>query len=423
MENRLRMGLLACGVGVLMLAGGCARQAAPPASQGASAGVDSTEATAVVYPQAIGSKEGSAPALTFKEYQVPAMGELEGYGERFAAIKYNMRAAGEPTTISLLDFTTGTTKQAVSRAVNFKNGYNIVGVSGADRWVAWEELNGGEGVAASKDAPGWKLYAASIDADSMTCGTPVLVAEAALTSLSRPLFRVEGDTLYWLTNSAADGQTARSASGASVKARDLAKGDERTVCETKRHYATMSVENGSVIVTEEGDESKEAIVRVFDAASGAETWSLGLKNTDYISHFPQVHDGALVWTVFGEGGLSYPDLFYRGTDGVTIRVRNTASDPIPVGKYVFYDAVTVSGSGVSQKIEGFTIGGYDPATNETFTVIGGEDARDDIWDMPMARGYSPDTFVVSTDSRPSTATVAEYAKFPMRIRRYTVPAR
>ncbi len=422
MENRLRVMIVAFGLGALVLAGGCARQEAPPAPSDVSVEIESMETTPVAYSKVVDSKEGSAPVLSFREYQVPAMGELEGYGERFATIKYPLQQAGAPTTLTLLDFKTGKVKQAVPSAVNFKKGYNIVGVSGGDRWIAWEELRGEDAIVAADGPSMWKLYVAKIDPGSMTCETPVLVEEGDLETRSRPLFRVEGDALYWLTNNATGGKSADSAGGAIVKARDLTNGYDRRVCETKRHYGTMSVGDGNVIVTEEGSESVRAIVRVFDAVSGDETWSLDLNNTDDMSHFPQVHNGCIAWTVYAPGALSVPDLFYRGLDGVTHRVRNTTSDPIQVGRYIFYDGYNIvkRGSGATNLR---IIGGYEPSTNKTFTLIEG-DAPDGVdWDMPMGRGYSPDTFVISNDSQPSTATVAEYDTYPMRIRRYTVPTK
>jgi hypothetical protein len=422
MQYRLRVGLVLA-FGILVLSSGCARKEAPGVTAEVTATLNAAESTAVVYPEVVDSEEGSAPVLAFREYLVPAMGELEGYGDRFATIKYVMQAAGEPTTLYLLDFETGTSKLAVPGAVGFKNGYDIVGVSGGDRWVAWEEINGGDGMNPTDDQPTWKLYAARIDAASMTCGAPVLVDEGELETRSRPLFRVEGDSLYWMTNAVADGSPADPASGALVKVRDLASGTGKTVCETKQHYATMSVGDGKVVVTEESSDSEKAVVRVFDPVSGVETWSLDLRNAEYVAHFPQVHDGCIAWTVFAPGALGYPDLFYRGTDGITHRVRNTTSDPIQVGRYVFYDGLRVvpRGSGGSTNLT--IIGGYDPATNETFTIIEGDPEDGVQWLMPMGRGYSRDTFVISNDGKPSGTPFDEYSKFPMRIRRYTVPAR
>jgi len=384
--------------------------------------IESMETTPVVYSQVVDSKEGSAPVLAFKEYKVPGMGELEGYGERFATIKYSRMQAGAPTTLSLLDFKTGQVKQAVPGAANFKKGYNIVGVSGGDCWIAWEEMRGEDSIVPAGEPAMWMLYVAKIDPESMTCETPVLVEEAEMETRSRPLFRVEGDTLFWLTNTMSGGRPVASGGGAIVKARDLTNGYDRKVCETKRHYGTMSVGDGNVIVTEEGSESPRTIVRVFDAVSGDETWSIDLNNTDDLSHFPQVHDGCVAWTVYAPGALSVPDLFYRGLDGVTHRVRNTANDPIQVGRYIFYDGLHIvkRGSGATNLR---VIGGYDTVANETFTLIEGDPDDGVDWDMPMGRGYSPDTFVTSNDGKPYGLSDDEYYNYPMLIRRYTVPAK
>lgn len=378
------------------------------------------QTTPVVYSRVVDSVEGSAPVLAFKEYLVPPMGELEGYGERFATIKYTMRAEGDPTTLSLLDFTTGKTRQVVAGAVNFKDDYDIVGVSGGDRWVTWEETNGENGYEGTGFT--WKLYAASIDATSQTCGKAILVDEADLDNTSRPLFRVEGDSLYWMTNTVAGGRPNPAAKGAVVMCRNLKTGAERTVCETKLHYARMSVGDGKVVVAEQGSASEEVTVRVFDPLSSNETWSLNLRNTDELGHFPLVHDGTIAWAVFAPGGTGCPDLFYRGADGVTHRIRDTASDPTQVGRYIFYDGLDKLSHEVEVSPILSIIGGYDTTTNETFTILDGIDEADAEWDMPMARGYSPDTFVISNDSPPSTATAADWDNYHMRIRRYTVPA-
>ncbi len=377
-----------------------------------------TSTPTVSYPITVDSVEASAPALSFKEYEVPGLGELEGYGDRLATIKYPSAAADKPTTLRLLDFTKGTSKQVVAGAVNFKDGFNIVGVSGEDRWLAWEEMKGNEDVAPLEVQ--WKLYVAKIDADALTCGKRCLWRNPRYRCTLGRLFRVAGDSLFWMTNSMPNRRQEGAVSGAIVKVRDLNTGTDRTVCETDRHFEAMSVGDDNVIVTERGKDDERSVLTVIDPDSGDEVWSLDLMNTAQISHFPQVHEGAVAWTVFAPGGLGYPDLFYRGTDGITHRVRDKTSDPMQVGRYVFYDGLRVVPNGTGMTKSLCVIGGYDTVTNETFTLLEGDADAGGWWMMPMGRGYSPDTFVITNDSGPVTTGAAAA---PMRIRRYTVPTK
>lgn len=420
MECRQNMRVAAYALGVLVLAGGCSRLGAQPVAREAAAETVSPETTPVVYPDVVDSVEASAPVLAFKEYRVPGFGELEGYGDRLATIKHSNMAEGEPTTIDLLDFTTGKSNQAVSGAINFKNGFNIVGVSGGDRWMAWEELKGNE-----QEAPlevVWKLYVAKIDVGSLTCGKPVLVDESEVSMHSRPLVRVDGDALYWMTNSMPNRRQEGAVSSAVVTARDLKTGTNRTVCETNKHYGTMSVGDGKVVVEQDRD-SNRSVVRVVDPVSGEDLWYLDLMNGQRLSHFPQVHDGSIAWTVFAPGGLGYPDLFFRGTDGITHRVQNRASDPIQVGRYLFFDGIRSVPRGLGMRKNLCLIGGYDTITDQVFTLLEGEAEDGMWWDMPMGRGYSPDTFVISNDTAPWAESPEAATKAPLLIRRYTIPAR
>ncbi|MCE5191694.1 MAG: hypothetical protein LLG08_08060 [Actinomycetia bacterium] len=416
MRHRLRAVIAGSLVVAVACVGGCSGAGARPAEpkvQRASA-----ESTAVVYPVAVTSTEGTAPALTYKEYQVPGWGDFEGYGERFATIKYTPRAEGQPTTLSILDFTTAKWARIVDSAVNFEDGFDILGVSSNDHWVAWEEVKGDE--QAEPFEVLWKLYAAKIDAGSMKLGKPVLVDESEVSMHSRPLLQVDGDLVYWMTNSTPNRRQEGVVDGALVESRDLVSGVTTVVCETTAHWRTMSVQQGKVIVDEMGRTSERALLRVIDPATAQNAWSLDLRNTARLSHFPQVHDGALAWTVYTSDTLTYPDLFYRGTDGVTRAVRRGTSNPQHVGRYVFYTGIHVVPNGVGMRKNLTMLGGYDTETNTTFTIIEGDPEDGAWWRLPMVSPYSEDTFVVSNDLAPFADSPEAAAKAPLCIRRYTV---
>lgn len=373
---------------------------------------------AVEYPKVITSKEGIAPAMTYEEFKVAGWGDLKGYGDRIATIRRTPRVEGDPTGLDLLDFKTGKTREVIAQGVSFSDGFDILSVFGSDRWIAWEEIKGDE-----QQAPlevQWKLYAARIDADALTCGEPILVAESEVSMHTRPLFQVDGDRVYWMTNSSPNRRQEGAVHGAVVKMRDLGSEVEKTVCETGQHYQSMSVGDGMVVVSEMGVDSERVIVRVIDPDTGKETWTLDLCNEAELSHFPQVHDGAITWAMFTSDTLGYPDVYYRGKDGKTQRVKNGSSDPAMVGRYIFYDGIRVvrTGTGTSDNL--CTLGGYDTVTNTTFELSEGEAEKGFWWQMPMGSGYRDDTFVVSQDMAPLAENPEAAAKASLVIRRYTV---
>ena len=411
---RLKGFAVVAALGVLMFVGGCSQAGA---RDGAGAPqTASSETTGVVYAKVIDSTEGTAPALTYREYKVPGWGSLDGYGERLAMISYSPQEQGEPTRLQVLDFKTGKSREIVSECVGFKDGFDILGVWSTDEWVAWEELKGNEQEARYEVQ--WKLYVAKLDAETLTCGKPVLVDESEVSMHSRPLFRFDGDVLYWMTNSTPNPRQEGTVHGAIVKARDLNTGNVRTIRETGKHYATMSVGDGKVIVAEMGTESYRTTIRVIDPATSQDTWSLDLMNEDMVTHFPQVHDGSIAWTAYTHDTISYPDLHYRGEDGVTHFVRKGTQNPMHVGKYLFFGGIHIVSRGINMKRNLNIIGGYDPATNKTFTVIDGED--DVSWRMQMGVGYREDSFVVSADLAPDAPDPEAAAKAPMLIRKYTL---
>lgn len=409
-------------VGIAVLACACAVGCNRVDSRlGARSGAAvSVESTAVVYPAVVGSKEGTAPAIEYKEYQMPGWGDLEGYGERFATIKYSPRVEGAPTTLSMLDFTTGKSTCAVASAVNFEDGFDILGVSSNDRWVAWEELKGDEQQAPLEVL--WKLYVAKIDTGSMRLGTPVLVDASEVSMHSRPLFQVDGDTIYWMTNSTPNRRQEGVVDGAVVKSRNLASGEDTVVCESSAHWRTMSVQDGAVIVDEMGKASQRALLRGIDPTTGEDLWSLDLRNTEPISHFPQVHGGALAWTVFTNDTLGYPDLYYRGEDGMTRSIRRGTSNPQHVGRYVIYAGIHVVPNGTGMRKNLTVVGGYDTIANTTFTLLEGDPEEGEWWQLPMLSSYSEDSFVVSNDQAPVADSPEAAAKAPLRIRRYSITA-
>ncbi len=411
--------VIAAGVVVAVACvGGCSGAGARPA--GPKVEQASAESTAVAYPATIGSKEGTAPALTYKEYQVPGWGHLEGYGARFATIKYAPQTADGHTTLRLLDFSTRKSVQILASALNLKSGFDILGVEGTDRWIVWEELKGDEQGAPLEVL--WKLYAARIDASSMKLGKPVLVDESEVSMHSRPLFQVDGDTLYWMTNSTPNRRQEGVIDGAVVKARDLTGDATKIVCETTAHWRTMSVQQGMVVVDEMSRKSERAVVRVIDPETGRDMWSLDLANHDRLSHFPQVRGGELAWTVFTHDTLNYPDLYYRGVDGVTRAVSRGTSNPQFVGRYIIYTGIHVVPYGTGMRKNLNLLGGYDTVANTTFSIVEGEAEAGDWWVLPMVTPYSEDSFVVSNDLAPIAETPEAAAKAPLRIRRYTITA-
>ena len=118
--------------------------------------------------------------------------------------------------------------------------------------------------------------------------------------------------------------------------------------------------------------------------------------------------------------LGYPDLYFRGRDDVTHFVRKGARNPMPVGKYLFFGGIHVVPSGVGMKKNLSVIGGYDIATNSTFTVLEGAPEDGLGWNMPMGMGYSKNSFVIWSDLAWCAPNPEAAAKAPLHIRKYTV---
>lgn len=382
--------MVAAMLAVACAAGGCATRAATPQAR-EKPGADATHADP--YERPIQTSETTPPVVSAKDVVLAGQWNLGGISDRFAVFKGTETSRFGDAPILLLDLQTG--KHAIVRehAVNWQKLYGVLGLRCSDRWVVWEELRGNE-----QKAPydcEWKLYAAAIRDGGTAVGEPMLLDESVTSIQTRPLFVVNGDEVFWMTNSAPSGHQEGTVWGTRIKGRRLPDGETRTVFEDRTNIATLSESEGQLVVTQFRDNKNGAVVlKVIDPKSGAVTFEFDPRNgTKRIAHFPKVHGRSLAWAVLDAADTDETTLLYSDetTSGVLER---DGIDPVMVGRYVFYETLRVERTpgGTARDVQ--RIRGFDPSRLACFTLYESRPEIDGTWQIWMAQGYDAKRFVL-----------------------------
>ncbi len=387
MERYLRWAAAATVVVVCMGAGGCSEKAEQP--------VAVQQAESKQQEQVAASETTHAP-LPYREYELPAGGRVEGYGATIACLREPESIDSGLSAIRMLDLSSGEHQLAVQHAVGLSDGFDIISTRCSDEWLVWEEISGDE--QGSPLDVQWRLYALPLRGCE-AIGEPQLIAGTVTSAQSRPLFSVCADTVYWMTNSAANARQEGVVDCARVWSRTLPDGQERMLYRTGSDAFTFSAQPGALLLTEAverlGDQYK---LVVLEPETGAVTEEISLDNESPLSHFAAYSNGLVAWSELNQSGNA-GCFRLRNVDGGTDLLSTAANDGVFVGGYLFYESKPRVSSGAGPAVQHWRVCALDTQTLEYFTVFD-EEITAFGWSAPLAVAPREHEYVMSRSVPP-----------------------
>ncbi len=312
-----------------------------------------TDTAAETYPETISFADGTAPELSYREFELPPGVNITDRTDRLAAYALNDPAFRHPV-FGLLDLRTGVSRVVLRRGVNEQRGYATLTPKLSDSWMAWEEVSPDETTDPNNSQ--WALYAARIDADRLALGKPILVDRGVTNYKLRPHYVVLASTVYWSVNTRPGPHQEDFPRSASICALDVSTGARKVLRETSTSYPTLCAADGLLSATEIVSPVLAHRVRVLlvDPATGYLVLAGELNNTWRVSHFVRASRDWLAWAVQPADGSEWPNLYVAPRNQPVSPADGTLSrrdvlmagiesiDPAFFGPYLAFESVEAS---------------------------------------------------------------------------------
>ena len=291
-------------------------------------------------------RDVDAPAIAYKDWELPAKATLEDYTDNFAVYDLASEMEHPNAYLGVLDLHTGRSSIFLKEAVNAADRWDMFSPRLSDQVIAWEEVTPGEGD--DMGNAGWRLYAAKFDRASLRIGKPVKVAEGRTDTISRPFYGVYGTTVCWTRMSMAAARKQRRAPADSVESLDLATGKTRTVHASLHIIDGFKLSQGVAITTEmTGTPTADTVTPLtavaVDAATGKVLRSAPLGNGYSLSHFADYADGWFFWTEIADGG-GEPIAYIMDPQGHVSLAGYRSANPMISPRYAFCQSSAATGS-------------------------------------------------------------------------------
>ncbi len=365
----------------------------------------------------LGFEDAEAPALAYRDWELPPLVTLEDYTDNLAAYGQMSGVEHPNAYIGLLDLRTGRRELVRKEAVNAADLWDMCAPRLSDEAIAWEEITPGEGD--DMGNAGWRLYAATLDRKALSIGRPILVAEGRTDTIGRPFYGVDGTEVYWANMSSPFARKARSMPPDTVRSRDLATGRTRVVHHASRLIDGFKLSEGTLVTTEltsspvPGKVSPVTAVAV-DARTGKTLRSASLGNGYDLSHFADYADGWFLWTEIAEGG-GQPIAYAMDPQGHVMLAGYKSANPMISPRFAFCESFTATGSPSAPR-QVCQLRGMDLQSRTRFVVATTYPDTDGMWQTTIA-GSRKHTLVVG-NSMLSVLDDPQCKKTPIRVYRW-----
>jgi hypothetical protein len=333
-----------------------------------------------------------APEVRFEEYRLPQSCGIRDYSTRYAVAIDDWANEGQGAIV-LLDMDAGASQTVLSAPINVGEGLVAITARCSDQWLAWEEFHGDE--QNDRWNVEWKLYAAAISADGLAIGEPVLVAESVTSIRSRPLFQVEDDRLYWMTNSSPNPEQEGAIRASHVEVCDLSTGEKDELVVRNGNMRTFCVQDDELVMSIYCDDEgwqEEVVVAGLD--DGAERYRAELGNGDaQVSHWPAYYRGDLLWGELYSVTRFNPRLKLLTRSGDRYLLAEAGSDPCFVGSSVVYESFT---TGAPSGLQWPAINVLNLETGTGYELVRSSGSSWAIaWMMPPGQPHSESVLVLT----------------------------
>jgi len=398
---RAPLGLILTAV-VCLAALGCALPSDVSSQEEASIETTATAPEGVgVESTATGYDLVDRPSFKTTDYSLPEGCFVSDFTERLAVYSQNTFEAYPVEVFGLLDLDSGCSALVLTEPVNVDKSYDAFTPLLSDEWIAWHEVSSNE--SAEPENARWCLYAARVDAETLSIAEPILIDSGNTSTILRPFYGLRGNELVWSRNLAAWTGQEMPASGARLMSVDLSCGGEREIASSSRNWRAVRISGDVAVLTELTDveEWQEAIV-VVDLDTGEELDRVDMPCEGGSSHFAERIGRHLVWAAFASRDAIWPRLY--ASDGVSQPeiVRGQSMDVCGVGPYAVFESL-VNERGSTPHTSSRLMG-CDPESHTCWVL---DEADEGYWELPMASGWSEALVVAVNDVGPYVSDASD----------------